>query len=69
MRYEAEVACGRRRTSDGIEVRWEKTQPARWSEKLGGTRLPFFCGDLTSRELQVRAISAQIASYIYIFYH
>jgi Glyoxalase-like domain len=64
--YEAEVAGGRRRTSDGIEVRWEITQPARWSEKLGGTRLPFFCGDLTPRELRVRAISAQIASYIYL---
>ena len=65
-RYEAEVAGGRRRTSDGIESRWEITQPARWSEKVGGTRLPFFCGDLTPRELRVRAISARIVSYIYI---
>jgi len=55
-RYEAEVAGGRRRSSDGFELRWEVTPPARWSENEGGTRLPFFCGDLTPRELRVRAL-------------
>ena len=52
-RYEGDVAGGRRR-SDGIEIRWKVTPPAKWSEKDGGTRLPFFCGDLTPRELRVR---------------
>ncbi|SRR5216684_2951412 len=53
-RYEAEVAGGRRRL-DGLELKWEVTPPAKWGEKVGGTRLPFFCGDLTPRELRVRA--------------
>jgi hypothetical protein len=57
-RYEAEVAGGRRRSSDGFELRWEITPPAGWSQKEGGTRLPFFCGDLTPRDLRVRASSA-----------
>ena len=61
-RYEAEVTGGRRRTSDGFELKWEITQPARWSEKMGGTRLPFFCGDLTPRELRVRVHNAIISS-------
>ena len=61
-RYELEVSGGRRRTSDGFELKWEITQPARWSEKVGGTRLPFFCGDLTPREMRVR--DAQIAIHI-----
>ena len=52
--YEAEVVGGRRR-SDGFEIKWEVTPPAMMSEKVGGTRLPFFCGDLTPRELRVRA--------------
>jgi hypothetical protein len=52
-RYEAEVAGGRRRL-DGLEIKWEVTPPAMMGEKVGGTRLPFFCGDLTPRELRVR---------------
>jgi hypothetical protein len=52
-RYEAEVAGGRRRL-DGIEIKWELTPPAMLGEKVGGTRLPFFCRDLTPRELRVR---------------
>ncbi|KAI9507130.1 glyoxalase-like domain-containing protein [Russula earlei] len=51
-RYAPEVAGGRRRL-DGREVQWEITPPARWAEKEGGTRLPFFCGDVTPRELRV----------------
>jgi len=51
-RYAPEVAGGRRRT-DGREIKWEITPPARWAEKEGGTRLPFFCGDMTPRELRV----------------
>jgi Glyoxalase-like domain len=53
-RYEAEVAGGRRRL-DGVEIKWKLTPPAMLGEKVGGTRLPFFCGDLTPRELRVRA--------------
>jgi hypothetical protein len=51
-RYAAEVAGGRARP-DGVEVEWEITPPARWAEKEGGTRLPFFCGDVTPRDLRV----------------
>ncbi|KAI0293343.1 glyoxalase-like domain-containing protein [Multifurca ochricompacta] len=51
-RYAPEVAGGRRRP-DGVELKWEITAPARWAEKEGGTRLPFFCGDVTPRELRV----------------
>lgn len=53
-RYEDEVAGGRRRL-DGIEIKWEITPPAMMGEKVGGTRLPFFCRDVTPRELRVRA--------------
>ena len=59
-RYDAEFVVSRRQegpSSDGgdIELRGEITPPAGWSgEKEGGTRLPFFCGDLTPRELRVR---------------
>jgi hypothetical protein len=80
-RYDAEFAVSRKRqqhsssSSDGdFEIRGEITPPARWSsEKEGGTRLPFFCGDLTQRELRVRTYvrarvrtqhTAQIAIYI-----
>lgn len=54
-RYEAEVAGGRWRL-DGLEIKWEVTPPAMMGEKVGGTRLPFFCGDLTPRELRVSCI-------------
>ncbi|KAH9982962.1 hypothetical protein BGW80DRAFT_1247656 [Lactifluus volemus] len=52
VRYTPEVAGGRRR-SDGIELKWEITIPATMADKEGGTRLPFFCGDVTPRELRV----------------
>lgn len=51
-RYAAEIAGGRVRP-DGVEIQWEITPPARWTEKEGGTRLPFFCGDVTPRDLRV----------------
>jgi len=51
-RYASEDAGGRTRP-DGVEIRWEITPPMRWAEKEGGTRLPFFCGDVTPRDLRV----------------
>ncbi|KAI9453911.1 glyoxalase-like domain-containing protein [Lactarius psammicola] len=51
-RYAPEVPGGRLRP-DGVEIKWELTTPARWAEKEGGSRLPFFCGDVTPRELRV----------------
>jgi len=54
-RYAPEDAGGRTR-SDGVEIQWEITPPARWAEKEGGTRLPFFCGDVTPRDLRVTYI-------------
>jgi Glyoxalase-like domain len=54
VRYSPEVAGGRKRP-DGVELRWEITTHSEWAEKEGGTRLPFFCGDVTPRELRVRA--------------
>jgi len=62
-RYEAEVPGGRRRL-DGIEIKWELTTPAKWSEKVGGTRLPFFCRDVTPRELRVRACNIAFSTII-----
>jgi hypothetical protein len=59
-RYDAEFVVSRKQqqqpSSDGdFEIKGGITPPARWSsEKEGGTRLPFFCGDLTPRELRVR---------------
>jgi hypothetical protein len=53
-RYEPEVPGGRMRP-DSVEVKWEITTPTRWEEKKGTSRLPFFCGDVTPRELRVRA--------------
>jgi hypothetical protein len=52
-RYEPEVPGGRTRP-DGVEIKWEITTPTRWGEKKGTSRLPFFCGDVTPRELRVR---------------
>jgi hypothetical protein len=66
-RYDAEFVVSRQQqqssssSSDGsdFEIRGEITPPAGWSsQKEGGTRLPFFCGDLTPRELRVRAARA-----------
>ena len=42
-----------RRRPDGIEIRAQVTTPTQWAEE-GGMRLPFFCGDVTPRELRVR---------------
>ncbi|KAF8264651.1 peptidase S8/S53 domain-containing protein [Lactarius quietus] len=51
-RYGPEVPGGRTRP-DGVEIKWEVTTPTRWEEKKGASRLPFFCGDVTPRELRV----------------
>ncbi|KAI0261736.1 glyoxalase-like domain-containing protein [Gloeopeniophorella convolvens] len=50
--YAHETAGGRTRP-DGVVLKWELTTPTRWAERVGGTRLPFFCGDVTPRELRV----------------
>jgi hypothetical protein len=52
--YEAEVAGGPKRSSDDFERIGEIMPPARWVQK-GGKRVPFFSGDLTPRDLRVRA--------------
>jgi hypothetical protein len=62
-RHDAGIVVGRKQhppSLDGgnFELRDEITRPPpmRWSsEKEGGMHLPFFCGDLTLRELRVRA--------------
>jgi len=51
-RYESEFSGGRTRP-DGVELKWELTTPTHWEEKKGASRLPFFCGDITPRELRV----------------
>jgi len=71
-RYDAEFVASRKTeqqqssssSSDGdFELKGEITPPARWSsEKLGGTRLPFFCRDLTPRELRVCVARACVHS-------
>ncbi|KAH8984989.1 glyoxalase-like domain-containing protein [Lactarius hatsudake] len=39
------VAETRYSPETGVNIKWELTTPARWAEKKGGSRLPFFCGD------------------------
>ena len=66
-RYTPEVSGGRTRL-DGVELRWEITAPERWGEKEGGTRLPFFCGDVTPRELRVRVPVHLPQSELFFFF-
>ena len=64
-RYMPEVPGGRVRP-DGIEVKWELTTPARWEGKKGGSRIPFFCGDVTPRGLRVRVCPLSISQTLVI---
>lgn len=34
-------------------LKWVLTTPQGWEKKEGGTKLPFFCGDVTDRSLRV----------------
>lgn len=34
-------------------MKWVITSPQEWAKKEGGTKLPFFCGDVTDRSLRV----------------
>ncbi|EIM82444.1 uncharacterized protein STEHIDRAFT_149511 [Stereum hirsutum FP-91666 SS1] len=52
VRYAKEVSGGRTR-GDGVELKWVITSPQEWAKKEGGTKLPFFCGDVTDRSLRV----------------
>ncbi|TFY53545.1 hypothetical protein EVG20_g10065 [Dentipellis fragilis] len=52
VRYAPEVTGGRRR-GDGVELQWVLSTPRRWAEQHGGSRLPFYCGDVTPRALRV----------------
>ncbi|KAA1477076.1 hypothetical protein DENSPDRAFT_933459 [Dentipellis sp. KUC8613] len=52
VRYAPEVAGGRRR-GDGVALQWVLSTPRRWAEPHGGSRLPFYCGDVTPRALRV----------------
>ena len=72
MRYDAEFVVSRQQQQseaeeeDGgyVEIKGEITPPAGWSsEKRGGKRLPFFCGDLTPRELRVSAARSVTRMY------
>ena len=62
VRYDPEVPGGRTRP-DGVEIKWELSTPAHWGEKMGASRLPFFCGDITPRELRVYAPHLRVAIY------
>jgi hypothetical protein len=44
---------GGRKRPDGVEMVWEITAPRKWNELEDGMSRPFFCGDVTSRELRV----------------
>ena len=50
-RYEKSVSGGRERT-DGKVLKWRITAPDK--DRHGRGVLPFFCGDVTGRELRVR---------------
>ena len=66
-RYAPEDAGGRTRP-DGVEIRWEITPPVRWAEKEGGTRLPFFCGDVTPRDLRVSRGKKKEKAFTFLFF-
>lgn len=72
-RYDTEFVVSRKQerpSSDGwdFELKSEMVLPARWSsEKEGGTRLFFLCKDLTTRELRVRAHSANRNIYYWLY--
>ena len=50
--YVPEVYGGRTR-GDGAVLEWRLTSPRGWWDAVGGSRLPFFCQDLTPRSLRV----------------
>ena len=50
VRYEPETQGARRRESDGVELRWSITGRVGGEERF---RFPFYCGDLSPRELRV----------------
>ncbi|KAI0343777.1 hypothetical protein BDW22DRAFT_1207813 [Trametopsis cervina] len=52
LHYREPVRGGRTRP-DGVELRWEIVVPERWSQRRDAMGRPFFCGDLTRRELRV----------------
>ncbi|THH20052.1 hypothetical protein EW146_g1242 [Bondarzewia mesenterica] len=52
VRYTAEVDGGRKR-EDGEVLEWVITAPKDWGDQIGGSKLPFFCGDVTPRGLRV----------------
>lgn len=63
VRYAKEVSGGRTR-GDGVALEWVLTTPQKWAQKEGGTKLPFFCGDVTDRSLRVSFSSLLITSLV-----
>ena len=53
-KYDATVPGGRIRP-DGKELKWQITAPS--VDRHGQGLLPFFCGDVTDRQLRVRSIA------------
>lgn len=51
-RYQPPTKGGRTRP-DGTEMKWELVAPKSWEEEVDGMGRPFFCGDITARELRV----------------
>ncbi|KZV68078.1 hypothetical protein PENSPDRAFT_582933 [Peniophora sp. CONT] len=51
-RYQDPVEGGRTRP-DGVEMRWVLVKPTAWEKQVDGMGRPFFCGDITAREIRV----------------
>ncbi|KAI0028187.1 glyoxalase-like domain-containing protein [Vararia minispora EC-137] len=52
FRYDGPKQGGRIRP-DGKEVKWELTTPSRWNKLVDGMGRPFYCADITPRDLRV----------------
>lgn len=52
-RYQDPVEGGRTRP-DGTKMLWELVKPTAWENQVDGMGRPFFCGDITAREIRVR---------------
>ncbi|VDB84588.1 unnamed protein product [Peniophora sp. CBMAI 1063] len=51
-RYQDPVRGGRTRP-DGTKMQWELVKPKAWEKQVDGMGRPFFCGDITEREIRV----------------
>ena len=54
-RYQDPVRGGRTRP-DGTQMEWELVKPTAWEKQVDGMGRPFFCGDITAREIRASTL-------------